>query len=445
MLGWLSLHVGLALAAPSAEVAITRTAERARPAVVHVQVAQGTSWTPVLQDLLIDFQIPPRARARSSDRATGSAFFVSADGRALTNHHVVAGATEVTVVLHDQRRFPARVLGTDPRTDLAVLQVDTGDPLPFLPMGDSSKLSIGQIVLAVGSPFDFASTTTLGIVSYLGRRGLDSREIQDYIQTDAAVNPGNSGGPLLSLRGEVVGINTAIYSKTGGQSSGISFAIPSNMALRIASELTERGRVRRTRIGLKAEDALEVAGDPSRRGARITWVLPRSPSADAGLRRGDIVVTAGGEAIAGADALRDLVRTLAVGSELELIVVRGGTQIATSVRIADERSLGVGLDAPDDALRWAGLSLVRSASPRGADLGVGTGEGPIVARVEPGSSGARMGVLAGDRLVGLQGRPIADVDALRAYLQIRDSSPCVVEIERAGQRLRTILVDDGTP
>jgi S1-C subfamily serine protease len=442
---WLAVPIVIASASPSGaspsiEAALIEAAARARPAVAHVEVDQGVSWTPVLQEVLADFGIPPRSEPLPGERASGSAVIITADGRALTNHHVVAGAVEVTLVLADQRRFPARVLGGDARTDLAVLQVEADGPLPFLPLGDSSALRVGQLVLAVGSPFDFTSTTTMGIVSHVGRRGLDPREIQDYIQTDAAVNPGNSGGPLVSLRGEVIGINTAIYSQSGDQNAGISFAIPSNMARRIVDDLLGDGRVRRARIGLEVEDALEVAGDPSRRGARATWVVPRSPAAEAGLRRGDVIVEARGEAIGSADALRDLVRARPVGAELPLRVARGASVVALRVRVVDEREVGRGLvPPPPDGLAWAGATVVEGDHPAVSELGVAEGAGPVVASVVVGSPAASMGVLAGDRVVALRGRSVADLASLRAYLEIVGDAPSVVGLGRAGATIMTVL------
>lgn len=396
-------------------------------------------------ELLDEFGLRPPASRLGGDRATGSAFFVSPEGRALTNHHVVAGASIVILVMSDQRRYIADVVGSDPRTDLAVLQVRAEPPLPYLTLGDSDQVRVGQIVLAVGSPFDFASTATMGIVSYIGRRGLDRREIQDYLQTDVAMNPGNSGGPLLSLRGEVVGINTAIYSKGSEGGSGISFAIPSNMAARISSDILRGRRVRRPRIGIQTEDVEEVDGDPSRRGAVVTWVMPGSPAVDAGLRRGDVIVAAQGEAVAGAYALRGLVRARSVGSTVNLQVIRGQSAREIVVELADERTLVTGgaVELPDDVLRWAGLSLTDGPAALRQQLGVGPGEGVLVARVERDSVGAAMGIVAGDRVVSVATRPVQSLAELRDYLEVVGPGPVVVGVGRGGDLRRTVLV--GSP
>ena len=440
MVAWIALLATNAAASPSIEEALIATAARALPAVAHVEVAPGPVWTPALQEVLADFGIPHPVGEDGDERATGSAFVISPDGRALTNHHVVAGASEVTVVFVDQRRYPATVVGGDARTDVAVLQIQADRPLPFLRLGDASRLRVGQIVLAVGSPFDFSSTATIGIVSHLGRRGLDPREIQDYIQTDAAVNPGNSGGPLLALSGEVVGINTAIYAASGEQNAGISFAIPSNMARRVAEDLARDGRVRRSAIGLEVDDVDAVGGDPSRRGARVAWVTPLSPAAAAGLRRGDVIVGAGGEPIAGADALRDLVRSRPIADHLPLVVVRGGAELRVEVVVADARAIGRGLsDVPEGATAWAGARLLDAPPEIEATLGVAPGDGPLVVAVEAGSPAAAMGVLAGDRVVSLRGRAVRTVSELQAFLEAAAGSPSVVGLRRGSDVVTTIL------
>ena len=412
LVGSAMLQPIVAMAATPQEEALVRAARRARPAVAHVEVDKGASWAPGLRELLEEVGAEAPRGEEIVARATGSAVIVSADGRVLTNHHVVDGAPEVTLVLEDQRRFRAIVVGTDARTDVAVLRIDAPGPFPWLPLADSDTLAVGQPVLAVGSPFDFKSTVTLGIVSATGRRGLDEAEIQDYIQTDAAVNPGNSGGPLVDLQGRVVGINTAIYSQGAEQNSGISFAIPANMAARVAASLEAGEHVSRSRIGLIADDADAVDGDPSRRGAEVAWVVPAGPAARVGLRRGDVIVAVDGEPVASASALSDLVRARQVGSVLRVVVARDD--------VRDTRAV-------EDTAK------VRAA------LGVGEGRGALVGRVEPGSEAARMGVLAGDRVMQVAGELVADLDALNAQLEGLKLAPVMVALRRAGEDVLTVL------
>ncbi|MFT7519136.1 MAG: serine protease Do, partial [Kiritimatiellia bacterium] len=345
---WATLFAPMsrAQAAPKDE-AIVRVARTARQAVVHVRVRKGRGLAPGLQELLRGLNVELPNAEGDLGEASGSAFIVSADGRVITNQHVVNGAVEIVLVLYDQRRVTAHVVGMDHRTDIAVLRIDSPGPYPWLRLGDSDRVQVGQAVVAIGNPFDFESTVTAGIVSATGRRGLSPREIQDYIQTDAAVNPGNSGGPLLNLRGQVVGVNTAIYSKGAEQNSGISFAIPSNMALRVADELEHQGRVRRARIGLDARSVDAVDGDETRSGAEVVWVVPDSPAHDAGLRRGDVVVSVNEEPISSVSELRALVRTLEIGTNAAFVVARDDVRLTVAVRIAAEEDVGVGLDQAD--------------------------------------------------------------------------------------------------
>ena len=223
--------------------AMAELAAEVAPTTVYIQADKGTGVTAGLEQLMRDYALPrldDRGPAISS--ASGSGVLIGADGLILTNHHVVAGASVLVVTLYDQRRLPARVVGSDPRTDVAIVQLlGEAGPFPVARPGDSDTLRVGEQVLAVGHPFDFQFTVTSGIVSALGRRNLVEQEIHDYIQTDASVNPGSSGGPLFNLDGELIGINTAIYSPSGeaGGGTGISFAIPSNMAMRVVRELME--------------------------------------------------------------------------------------------------------------------------------------------------------------------------------------------------------------
>lgn len=253
---------------------LAAVAAKARPAVVSLQVNRSRRLAPEIHELLLDFEIYPESSALPVQGATGSGVIVSRGGQVLTNFHVVQGAQRVTVVRANGERLGAKVVGMDPRTDLAVLQIIEPGVYPTLPLGDSSKLRVGHVVMAIGNPFDFALSTTMGIVSAMGRRGLSEGEIQDFIQTDAAVNPGNSGGPLVNLKGEIIGINTAIFSVGREQNSGISFAIPSNMVKRIREDLKVLGRVRRARLGIVTQSVSDEADDS---GVEVTWVLPFGP------------------------------------------------------------------------------------------------------------------------------------------------------------------------
>lgn len=409
-----------ALAGPSAQDvsdAVADVAGRAIPAVVHIRVQRGDDLAPALRELAHEVPglVPPDGAP--SRGVSGSGVIVSEDGRVLTNHHVVDGAREITVVLSDQRYLPASVVGSDPRTDIAVLQIDAEGPWPWLSLGDSDALRVGELVLAIGSPFDFASTVTLGVVSALGRHGLSEREIQDFVQTDAAVNPGNSGGPLVDLNGRVVALNTAIFSPGVEQNSGVSFAIPAAMLLRVSADLVDLGRARRPWLGVVVETVEDVEGDLTRRGAEVAHVIAESPAARAGLRRGDVVVAADGRAVSSAADLRGYVLSRGVGSEVVLRVVRDGTPVDVTVGTVEQRAERVAIDLEtDEVWGWGGTLLAEPREDVLSRYGVPIERGVVVADVEPDTEAARFGVLPGDVVVEVQGRQVSGLAELREAL-----------------------------
>ncbi len=306
-----------------------------------------------------------------------------------------------------------------------------GRRYPRIPFGDSDQLRVGEFVVAVGSPFDFESTVTVGVVSAKGRRGLTSGGIQDYIQTDAAVNPGNSGGPLLNTRGEVVGMNTAIFAPDAEQNTGISFAIPSNMLSRIVKDLRILGRVRRGHMGLSAHTVNEVSGDTSRSGAEVLHVIADSPAEKAGLRRGDIIVTANNEPIPSATALRSLIRARGFGSELTFEVVRDELSEEIVAITGDDRAM-LGKHAPDLAsgLSWAGMQLSDALPELQSLLGISIERGVIIVSVEPDSPASDLGFTSGDILIQVQGKPIQQILDLKQAIEKNPDKAKVVTIQR---------------
>jgi Do/DeqQ family serine protease len=423
--------------------AISDVALRATPAVVHIQVRKSRTTAAELQELYQFYHLPPGSPEWSTAvyrEASGSGAIVSADGKVFTNHHVVESAVDVQVVLADQRRVPARVIGSDPRTDIAVLQIEAEGPFPWIRISDSEDVRVGEIVIAVGNPFDFQSTVTVGVVSAKGRRGLSAREIQDYIQTDAAVNPGNSGGPLLDLDGRLIGLNTAIFAPGVEQNSGISFAIPSNMVVRIAADIEARGRTRRSWVGLVTTNVEHTDTDPSRRGAEVERVMPGSPAERAGLRRGDVVIAVDDEPVPSTQALRSLVLARQVGARLRFTVQRDERSVDLDLRTAEEHAVGTALDeTPVGALRWAGMAVSDTVGGLLGDLGVPMARGVIIARVEPESPAAQMGLTAGDLIVEVSRVAVMDLAQLTTLLVDADSGMMVVTFERAGDRLYAIL------
>jgi Do/DeqQ family serine protease len=268
--------------------------------------------------------------------SAGSGVIVdAARGYVLTNGHVVANPAEIQVTLKDRRTYPARLVGSDPETDVALLQIDTPG-LTALAFGDSDRLEVGDLVIAIGNPFGLGQTVTSGIVSALGRSGLGLEGYEDFIQTDASINPGNSGGALVNSKGEVVGINTAIIGPTGGN-VGIGFAVPANMAKAVMAQLIEHGEVRRGRLGITIEDLTPAQAHDMQLelpdGAVITHVEPGSPAAGAGISPGDVIVQVNGQPIRDARDLRNLVGLLPVGADLRIVLYHDGRERALDARV----------------------------------------------------------------------------------------------------------------
>ena len=262
------------------------------------------------------------------EQGVGSGVIVSPEGYILTNNHVVDGATDVQVTLADKREFKARVVGRDPKTDIAVLKID-GENLPTIMLGDSSKLQVGDYVLAIGNPFGVGQTVTMGIVSATGRGGLGIEDYEDFIQTDASINPGNSGGALINDRGELIGINTAIISHGSGGNQGIGFAVPVNLAREVTDQILKTGKVTRAYLGVSLQDvtpAIAKAFDAKgEQGALVGDVSPNSPAQRAGLERGDIILDVNGKPVSDTNQLRMSISMMQPDSTVTLRVLRNGS------------------------------------------------------------------------------------------------------------------------
>jgi serine protease Do len=308
------------------------------PAVVNISVrGLVREDNPLYQDPYFRqfFDVPKQLERRVE--ATGSGVIVDAEhGYALTNNHVVEHASNIQVATKDGQSFSAKIIGRDPATDIAVIQISNGSNLRALPLGDSDKLEVGDFVVAIGNPFGLGQTVTSGIVSALGRSGLGIEGYEDFVQTDASINPGNSGGALVNLRGELVGINTAILAPGGGN-VGIGFAVPINMAHSVMEQIVQHGDVRRGRIGIATQDLTpELASALHTKraaGALIAEVAPKSPAEQAGLHKGDLVIAANGVPIRSATQLRNKIGLTPVGERIELEVERNGGPQTIPVRI----------------------------------------------------------------------------------------------------------------
>jgi len=311
---------------------------RITPGVVGISVrGRVREDNPLLQDPVFRrfFNLQQQPIERETQAAGSGVIVDAAQGYVLTNAHVVENASSIEVTTKDNRQLKARLIGRDPDTDIAVLQIPTGG-LTAVPIGDSDRLQVGDFVLAIGNPFGLGQTVTSGIVSALGRRGLGIEDYEDFIQTDASINPGNSGGPLVDLQGRVVGINTAILAPGGGN-IGIGFAVPINMARRVMDQLIHYGEVKRGRIGVAFQDLTpdlaQAMNTPRVNGAVIAKVEPGSPADRAGIKTGDVVVGANGVAMHSATQLRNTIGLTRIGEEVNLTVERGGREQSVGVKV----------------------------------------------------------------------------------------------------------------
>jgi serine protease DegQ len=326
-------------AAPApASGSLAAAAKRAAPAVVSIAASKTPQANPHADDPWFRFFFGQNGAPQGLEpqRGLGSGVIVSAEGYLITNHHVVDGADEIEVMLADGRQAQAKVVGTDPETDVALLKIGL-DKLPAVTFGNSDRLQVGDAVLAIGNPFGVGQTVTSGIVSALDRKGLGLNTFENFIQTDAAINPGNSGGALVDASGNLIGINTAIFSRSGG-SLGIGFAVPAATARGVMESLIKDGRVIRGWIGVEPRDLTPDMADtlrlPVKSGVLITGVLQDGPASSGGIQPGDVVTKIGGTAVANTAELLNAVASLPPGSNAAIAVQRGDKAVAVTVKVA---------------------------------------------------------------------------------------------------------------
>ncbi len=432
--------------------AFVQVAEKVTPAVVNINSFKKEASAPMQGDIEQFFKGPFRdffgdefhkrfkkeggGGSVPQQFGMGSGVIVSADGVILTNSHVVKDADEVKVTLSDKRTFTAKVKGADPDSDIAVIKIDAKG-LPVAKLGDSSKLRVGEVVLAIGNPFGLNQTVTSGIVSAQGRTNVGIIEYEDFIQTDAAINPGNSGGPLVNIYGEVVGINTAIASRSGGY-QGIGFAIPSNSAGLIMEDLLKEGKVRRGLLGVNIQDVTdELAksfGRTNTEGALVSQVIEGSPAEKAGVKAGDIILKFDGQQVQGAAHLKNMVGKVKPDAAATLTVFRNKQMVDLNVKIAErtQKLLASAKQTPaSETSDELGIDLESLPSAAAEQLGLKEGDGVRVKDTKPGGSGARMGLKTGDVILEVDGNSVKDVSSFNtAVAQAKSKKVLRLKVQR---------------
>lgn len=388
-----------------------------------------------------------RGPGRHRAQGTGSGFIIDAAGHVVTNDHVVRGAGTITVTLKDGRKLDAELIGSDAKTDLALLKVEADGDLPFVAFGDSDAVSVGDWVIAVGNPFGLDHSVTAGIISARGRT-IGSGPYDDFLQIDASINKGNSGGPSFNLAGRIIGVNTAIFSPNGG-SVGIGFAIPAALAQDVIAQLKENGRVARGWLGVHIQGVTDEMADSlgmqAARGAIVAQVQPDSPAAGAGVRAGDVIVAVDGKAVAGVRDLPRMIARIKAGKTAKLDVWRDGAEIALAVEIAAMKGAeqaaapAEATDSGSTGSETAGMKLAGLDNEARRAYGIGQAiEGVVVTGVVADSAAARRGIATGDVIVTVANHAVAspaDVTKLLAEAKKKDRKSILLLVSRnAGQR-----------
>jgi len=378
----------------------------------------------------------PREQKR---RSLGSGFIVSDDGYILTNYHVVDHADEVTVTLLDKEEFKAKIVGTDPKTDIALIKISANRKLPHVILGDSDKLEVGEWVVAIGNPFGLGHTVTAGIVSAKGRI-IGSGPYDDFIQTDASINPGNSGGPLFNLKGEVVGINTAIIQ--GGQ--GIGFATPISLAKSILGQLKEKGKVTRGWLGVYIQpltpDVAEKLGATGNRGALVSDVTKDGPAAKAGIRSGDVIVAFNGKDVKDERDLPAMVAVTKPGTKVDVKVIRDGKEQTIPVTIAEMAPEGAAQAGTPDLSKGVGLTVQDITPDLAKRFGIENTKGVLVSSVDDGSPADDAGIQPGDIIRQIDQKPVSNVEQFQQLMK-RDKheKSILFLVERGGNRMFLVV------
>jgi serine protease Do len=429
--------------------AFAEVSKKVIPAVVSLQVEKSIEMTggmgdpfgsPFDDEFFQRFfgrrgrQPQQQAPEKRMQKGQGSGFIISPDGYILTNNHVVGEADKILVILNDGRELQAKVIGADPKADVALIKIEA-DNLPVIELGDSDKLDIGEWVIAVGNPFGLSETVTVGVVSAKSR-SVGIAEYEDFIQTDAAINPGNSGGPLLNLDGQAIGINSAIFSQSGGY-MGIGFAIPINMAKNIKEQLLKTGKINRGYIGIEMDlqgvtpEKAKFFGLDKNQGVIVTRVIEDSPAAKGGLKDGDVIIKLNGQEVKNNQSFRTAVSQVEPGAKVELTVVRNNDQKDLTITVG---SLNDSVMAPSETAGKIGLEVQDITSDMADRLGFNSNEGVIVAKVGRGSIAEKAGIRPGMAILSVNRQKTNSVKEFNAAMKkIKDKVLLLVRNEDYAQ------------
>ena len=412
--------------------------ERVTPAVVNIATSgRIVQHSPLFNDPFFRrfFDIPDQPRERRRTGLGSGVIFDAKNGYIVTNNHVIEKADDIVVTLTDGRKFDATVIGTDPGADVAIIQIEA-EKLTELKIADSDRLRVGDFVVAIGNPFGLGQTVTSGIVSALGRSGLGIESYEDFIQTDASINPGNSGGALVNLRGELVGINTAIVGPGGG-SVGIGFAIPVNMMQQIATQLIEHGEVKRGRLGFNPQDLTpelaEAFGIKQNTGVVVARVEEGSPAEKAGLRAGDVITAINGDPVENRIDLRNVIGLIRVGTEIDIDVLRNGKAKQLHAKIAERKFKTIAGKKLSDKLDGAQLSLSELDYRDGSSKQV-----IVVTKLQPGSAAAVAGLRNGDIILSANKRKVSNFEEMEKAIA-RESRGLLLNIQRGNRGLFLLI------
>jgi serine protease Do len=443
-------HPAFALAEPApsgvgAAISIADVAERVTPSVVNIASERIVKTRPSMMPFFFGPNGPEQGGGEQKQQGQGSGVIFSKDGIIITNNHVVEEATQIKVTTSDKREFDAEVVGRDARSDIAVLRLKGNvQGLRPVAIGDSSKMRLGEVVLAIGNPFGVGQTVTMGIVSATGRADVGIEDYEDFIQTDAAINPGNSGGALVNMKGELIGINTAILSRSGGY-QGIGFAIPTMMVKPIADALLKTGRVSRGFLGVSIQDVntdlAKALSLPDTRGVLITEVQPNGAAAKAGIQRGDAVVRVDGEIVDSSGRLRNLIAAKGANAKVKLDIIRSGKPTSVVVQtgeLADTEAKAASDKAPGADDLGLGLSALDDQARRQLGMDPKAEGSVVIARVARGSKAADAGLMPGDVVLEVNRTKVTSVEVCTQLLK-KGKGQVLLLVSRRGATQYVVL------